>query len=209
MSFKEVLAYIDNAERMHKLGGKPKWYVIHETQNFKAYSMDERNNIQNNKGEPSFHSVVDHKQVVRCIPFNVGAWHARDGNGEGNMLGISLEICSSSLSTHTDETWENVIEVISNDLKLLGMNTNNLKQHHDFSDKNCPKYIRDNKLWEKLIKDVKNKMDETHVKTDFEVAREWIIREKISDGSNPKEPLTREQLWATLYRFYNKFLVKN
>jgi N-acetylmuramoyl-L-alanine amidase len=34
-------------------------------------------------------------------------------------------------------------------------------------------------------------------------AQEWAVKTGISDGTNPKQPVTREQVWTMLYR-YNK-----
>jgi N-acetylmuramoyl-L-alanine amidase len=34
----------------------------------------------------------------------------------------------------------------------------------------------------------------------FEAAREWAISRGITDGSRPKDPVTREELWTILYR---------
>jgi hypothetical protein len=35
-------------------------------------------------------------------------------------------------------------------------------------------------------------------------AQKWVIENKISDGKNPKEPVTREEVWVMLYRLQNK-----
>jgi hypothetical protein len=35
-------------------------------------------------------------------------------------------------------------------------------------------------------------------------AQKWVIENKISDGKNPKEPVTREEVWVMLYRLKNK-----
>ena len=44
---------------------------------------------------------------------------------------------------------------------------------------------------------------ETPVKTENELAREWAMSEGISDGTNPSDPCTREQVWVMLYRLEN------
>ena len=36
-----------------------------------------------------------------------------------------------------------------------------------------------------------------------ELAREWVMAEGISDGTNPSDPCTREQAWVMLYRMNN------
>lgn len=45
---------------------------------------------------------------------------------------------------------------------------------------------------------------ETEEKTEAELAREWVIAQGISDGSNPKSAATREQVWMMLRRMMTK-----
>ncbi len=204
---KEKVQYINRASRLHRVGTfKPDTYTIHETQNFKATAQNERDNLQNNDGTASFHSVVDHTQVIRCVPFTTGAYHA--GTVAGNTSSLSLEICSSSLSTHFSQTWDNAVEVVAHDLKKLGWGVDRLRQHNHWSGKDCPKLIRQKGLWDKFKKDVKERMEEMEnaqkQKTDFEKAREWVMKNGISDGTRGNEPVTRQQVWAMLYRAAQK-----
>ena len=45
---------------------------------------------------------------------------------------------------------------------------------------------------------------ETPAKTETELAREWVMAEGISDGENPDNPCTRQQVWTMLYRALGK-----
>lgn len=36
-------------------------------------------------------------------------------------------------------------------------------------------------------------------------AYEWVIEKGISDGRDPKEPVTREQLWTMLHRYHKEY----
>ena len=183
----------------------PDTYTIHNTDN-DAPAINERNNLQNNEGTTSFHSVLDEKEVIRCIQFNTGANHA--GNYTGNMTSLSLEICSGALQKHFKQTWENAVEVVAYDLTKLGWGVDRLRQHNHWSGKHCPRYIRDRGLWDKFKEDVKNRMEEMKEekkrKTDFEDARKWVIEKGISDGTRGNEPVTRSELWAMLYRANKK-----
>jgi hypothetical protein len=38
--------------------------------------------------------------------------------------------------------------------------------------------------------------------SEFQLAREWVIEQGISDGSNPTNAATREQVWVMLYRIH-------
>ena len=39
---------------------------------------------------------------------------------------------------------------------------------------------------------------------EFDQAREWAVEQGISDGSRPKDPITREEAWVMLYRALRK-----
>lgn len=45
---------------------------------------------------------------------------------------------------------------------------------------------------------------ETPAKTETELAREWAMAQGISDGENPDNPCTRQQVWTMLYRALGK-----
>lgn len=203
----ERFLWVTRKERLHKVGTFfPDSYTIHETQNFKATAQNERDNLQNNPGTTSFHSVVDHKEVIRCVPFTTGCYHA--WTTAGNNSSLSLEICSSSLDKHFTQTWNNAVEVVAHDLKSLKWGVDRLRQHYHWSGKDCPKLIRSKGLWDKFKKDVEVRMNEMEKekkqKTDFETAHKWVMENGISDGTNPKEPVTREQVWSMLYRAAQK-----
>lgn len=209
MNVKIKVQYITRASRFNKQGVfKADSYTIHETQNFKATAQNERDNLENNGGKPSFHTVVDHIQAIRCIPFNKGANHA--GTVAGNTSSLSLEICSSSLQKNFDQTWVNAVEVVAHDLTQLGWGVDRLRQHYHWSGKDCPKMIREKGLWEQFKKEVESKMNEKKVegKCSFPDAQKFVKEKGISDGSKPKEPITREQVWAMLHRAYMKGVFK-
>lgn len=205
----EKKQYISRKSRMHSVGTfKPDSYTIHETGNTRATAQNERDNLQNNEGTTSFHSVVDHTKVIRCIPFNTGAYHA--GTAAGNQSSLSLEICTSSLASQFDETWSNAVEVVANDLIQLGWTVDRLRQHYHWSGKDCPKLIREWSLWDRFKKEVKERMAEIKKEdeTKFPEAREWVMSQGISDGTSPKDPVTREQVWAMLHRMVEKGVLK-
>lgn len=198
--------YITRDSRINPCFKRATTYTIHETGNQYAGAQNERNNLQNNGGSTSFHSVVDEKECIRCIPFNKGAYHA--GTTAGNNTSLSLEICTSGLIKAWGRTWDNAVEIVATDLNALGWGVDRLRQHNDWSGKDCPHMIRQRGVWEKFKKDVKNRMEEKkRSKTDFDVAMEWAKKEGITDGSNPKGYLTREQFFAVLYRMKKKGMI--
>lgn len=69
--------------------------TIHNTAN-DAPAINEAKCLQNDPNEErSFHFAVDDCEVVQILPLNRTAWHAGDGQGDGNMRTIAIEICYS------------------------------------------------------------------------------------------------------------------
>lgn len=160
---KEKIDYITRKSRLSAgkfQQGQPSTYTIHSTANLKSTAQNERDNLQNNEGSASFHSVVDDKQVVRCIPFNHRAWHAGDSTkaGGGNMTSLSLEICESG---DREQTLQNAIAVAAHDLMQLGWGVERLRQHHDWSGKNCPRILRDTGRWEWFVNSVRKMLEQS------------------------------------------------
>lgn len=54
--------------------GEPSTYTIHSTANPKSTAQKERDNLENNAGSASFHSVVDEKRWC-------GVFHLINGHG--------------------------------------------------------------------------------------------------------------------------------
>ena len=69
-----------------------KYIVIHNTAN-DASAANEIAYMQRNDNKVSFHIAVDDIEVIEGLPLDRNAWHAGDGNGEGNRKGIGIEIC--------------------------------------------------------------------------------------------------------------------
>lgn len=140
-----------SAGKFHQ--GEPSTYTIHSTANAKSTAQNERDNLENNDGSASFHSVVDEKQVVRCIPFDQRAWHAGDSTkaGGGNMTSLSLEICESG---DREKTLQNAIAVVAHDLMELGWGVDRIRQHFDWTRKNCPRILRDTGKWDWFVESV-------------------------------------------------------
>lgn len=136
----------------------PKYLTIHSTANLKSTAQNERDYLTNpaNTAQTSFHVVVDEKQAIECIPLNETAWHAGDGRGEGNMRSIGLEICESG---DREKTLDNAVEVAVKILMQQGLSVDRLRQHYNWSGKNCPRILRDSGRWDEFVKKVSDNME--------------------------------------------------
>ena len=83
-----------NYENKCPYGMDPLYIAVHNTAN-DAPAANEVNYMINNKNEVSFHYAVDDKEIVQGVPEDRNTWNAGDGDGDGNMRSISVEICHS------------------------------------------------------------------------------------------------------------------
>lgn len=122
----------------------PKYITVHNTGNT-ASARNEISYMNSNNNQTSYHVAIDDKEVVQAIPFNRNAWHAGDGNRQGNRASIGIEICysmdngySGAKSSRYSQAEENTALYIAHVLKQYGWGIDRLKRHYDWSGKDCP-----------------------------------------------------------------------
>lgn len=139
-----------------------KWIVIHETgntsngSNAKGHSNYLKNLAIANTTYKSWHYTVDDHEIYHHIPDNEVTWNAGDGSreGGGNFAGISMELCINS-DGNFEKTMDNAAWLTAKLLKENNLTISAVKQHHDFSGKNCPQTIREKGLWNSFLTTVK------------------------------------------------------
>lgn len=190
----------------------PEFIVVHNTAN-DASAANEVAYMIRNDNKVSFHYAVDDKEIVQGIPENRNAWHAGDGaNGQGNRKGIGIEICySKSGGTRFIEAEKLAAKFIAFKLNEKGWGTDKVKKHQDFSGKYCPHRTLD-MGWQRFLDMVQSELNalkgvdkvaEQNTPSSWaKEAWEWAIKEGITDGTNPKGAVTREQVVTMLYRFF-------
>ena len=88
----------------------------------------------------SWHFTVDDKSIYRHVPINERAFHA--GKRAGNSTSIGVEICENS-DLDPPKAYRNAAWLAAQLLKQIGKTpANGLKQHHDWSGKDCPGVLR-------------------------------------------------------------------
>ncbi len=93
----------------------------------------------------SWHFTVDDKVIYQHLPLNENGWHAGDGtNGTGNRQSIGIEICENRDGNRT-EAEKNAAWLVAKLLKDYGLGLDRVKQHYDWSGKNCPRVLRGRK----------------------------------------------------------------
>lgn len=132
---------------------EPKYITIHNTGN-DASAQNEINYMQRNNDATGFHIAVDDYVAILGIPLDRNAWHAGDGsNGIGNRQSIGIEICYSTdySSNRHEKAFYNAVEVTKQLMKQFNIPIENIKQHYDWTKKNCPHRIRQEGTWKKFL----------------------------------------------------------
>lgn len=175
----------------------PSTFTIHSTGNANSTARNERDYLTNpsNASSTGYHMVVDEKECICCIPFTEVAYHAGDGaNGPGNTTSVAMEICESG---DREKTLQHAAQVAAWFLKGRGWGTNKLRQHYDWSGKNCPRILRDTGRWDEFVKmvekELNSKMTVTEAKT--------VIKNKVG--------LEEQTLnFLELYKYGDELLIK-
>lgn len=126
---------------------KPEYLTIHQTGNTNPGADAKMHNryVHNNAPNPSWHFTVDDKVIYQHLPLNENGWHAGDGaNGPGNRQSIGIEICENRdgnrAAAEANAAW-----LVAKLLKDYGLGLDRVKQHYDWSGKNCPRVLRGRK----------------------------------------------------------------
>lgn len=181
-----------NIKCPHKMNAE--FVVVHNTAN-DASANNEIEYMKSNNNKVSFHYAVDDIEIVQGIPENRNAWHAGDGNGNGNRKGIAIEICySKSGGEKFDKAEENAAEFIASKLKEKGWGIDKVKKHQDFADKYCPHRTLDYD-WERFLNKIRSYLGQATVDTgsskDLNAIVDEVIAGNWGNGEDRKNRLTK------------------
>lgn len=124
-----------------------KYITVHQTGNTNRGAnaeMHARLQENGNSRQASWHYQVDDKEAIQSFPHDISCWHCGDGRGDGNMHSIGVEICINSDGDYKKAV-ENGARLVRQIMEKEGIPIQNVKQHYDWSRKNCPAQLRANK----------------------------------------------------------------
>lgn len=155
-------SYITKGAKNRPAYSNPKLYVtVHNTGNISkgAGAKNHANYVKSESAANapvSWHYTVDDTEIYKHLPEEESAYHAGDGNGDGNRKSIGIEICMNSDGDLLKAT-DNAVELVADICKRNNIPISNVKQHYDWSKKNCPQLIREGKPydWNTFIAKVK------------------------------------------------------
>ena len=126
----------------------PTSITIHNTGNIGAPAKNNHNYMKNcNKSGDriaSWHFTVDDKEIYQAVPTNMKAWHA--GNATGNNSSIGIEICMFNDAERQKQAYLNAIELVKILMGHHGFKITQVKQHYDWTRKDCPTWLRSGKF---------------------------------------------------------------
>ena len=104
----------------------------------------------------SWHYTIDEREIIQHIPDNEDAFHAGDGSGNGNRQSIGLEICMNS-DGDLQRATDTAAELTAMLCQKYNIPVENIRQHQNWSGKNCPQMIRSGRPydWKTFIGKVK------------------------------------------------------
>lgn len=128
----------------------PKYITIHDTAN-PGKGADAAAHAAYVKGSAaasipsSWHFTVDDKVIYQHLPLTENGWHCGDGtNGTGNRQSIGIEICENKDGNRA-QAEANAAWLTAKLLRDYGLVIGAVKQHYDWSGKNCPNVLRGRK----------------------------------------------------------------
>jgi len=148
-------------QRSYGKGNPKKYITVHQTGNTdKGANAQMHANLQSrlNSREASWHYQVDDKVVIQSFEDDVKCWHAGDGNGPGNNESIAIEMCVNSDGDYK-KTLQNGAKLVKHLMDKHNIPIQNVKQHYDWSRKNCPAQIRAGKdgiTWDDFLEMVES-----------------------------------------------------
>ena len=130
------------------------YIVIHETGNPAAGADAQAHGelqARGGEGTTGWHYTVDDQEIWHSIPDDEKAYHAGDGaEGEGNLHGIGIELCVNQ-DGDFEKTFDNAARLAGWLMNEYKIPASRVRQHFDFSGKDCPEIIRAQGRMEEFI----------------------------------------------------------
>ncbi|MEF2293155.1 N-acetylmuramoyl-L-alanine amidase [Virgibacillus dokdonensis] len=162
----------------------PKYITVHNTANSSKGADAEMHSryLHNGAGGRvvGWHLTVDDKEIYQHLPTDENGWHAGDGNGDGNMSSIGIEICENS-DGDFDKAVKNAQWLVKKLMKEHNISINNVVPHKHWSGKNCPRLMLGN--WNEFIEGIKG-ASETVDAPSQQVDSETVTNGSIVDYLN-------------------------
>lgn len=125
--------------------------TVHETGNTDPGADAQRHaDLQStgNVRQASWHVQVDDTEAIRSYPDSAQCWHG--GSREANEDSLAVEICVNSDGDY-DAAFKRAAGVVRDWRIKHNLSRAEVKQHFDWTGKNCPAKMRLNERWEEFL----------------------------------------------------------
>lgn len=124
------------------------YITIHNTGNLDVKSNNYHRALKNQNALPngrqaSWTFTVDDVEIYQETPTDWETWHS--GTSKGNKNSIGIEICMWSDKEKQRKSFDNGARLVAELMKMHKIPLSNIKQHYDWSGKDCPQFLRANK----------------------------------------------------------------
>lgn len=122
----------------------------------------------------SWHYTVDENEVIQSIPDNEITWQG--DNYDAYTKSIGIETCVNA-GANMDKIWHRMGKLCAQLLTKYNLSISDIKQHYDWSQKNCPQTLRRNGLYPYAISLVEGEL----------LVRKYLLGYEISfESLNPE-----------------------
>lgn len=169
-----------------------RYITVHDTGNQAVganASAHARLQANGNSRQASWHWQVDDREAIQSFPHEVSAFHCGDGRGNGNMHSIGVEICINSDGNYRKAV-ENGAKLVAKIMEQENIPLENIRQHWDWSRKNCPAQIRagrDGINWNtflNMVKQALNKQSTEDRKVEVVMSNDKLYRVQVGAFAN-------------------------
>lgn len=140
----------------------------------------------------SWHFTVDDKVIYQHLPTNENGWHAGDGaNGPGNRRSVGIEMCENR-GIDFDKSEDMAAKLAAKLLKEKDLPISRLKQHYDWSGKNCPMVLRSRRNgWQDFVNRVIRHMETNALDLDKPIYQGIVLSDTLNIRSGPSTRFDR------------------
>lgn len=142
---------VEHADRIYDGINSCLSVTVHETANIKIGADAQAHaNLQTNGGarQASWHVQVDDTEAIRSYPDTAQCWHG--GTREANESSLAVEICVNEGGDY-DAAFRRAAGVVRNWRIKHKLSRSDVKQHFEWTGKNCPSEMRLADRWEEFL----------------------------------------------------------
>jgi|GEM_PF-377301 len=119
----------------------PKYVTIHSTSNTDTGANALRHAKYMQSSSTSWHFTVDDSTIYQTLPTNETGYHAGDGTLSGNYASVGIEICDNA-DGNLAKAEQRAARLAATILNKYNLTISALRQHHDWTGKDCPEEMR-------------------------------------------------------------------